>query len=96
MIREILTSQPQQTLQHINPSHQDEPFQSPVESQKRGTVIALEKEKDTPQLSHALQEFVKHIANPLVDKGWNLHLKFGKGGPKRAVCTRLFPMGAHS
>ena len=28
MIREILTSQPQQTLQHINPSHQDEPFQS--------------------------------------------------------------------
>ena len=22
------TSQPQQTLQHINPSHQDEPFQS--------------------------------------------------------------------
>ena len=36
-------------------------------------------EKDTPQLSHALQEFVKHIAEPLVDKGWNLHLKFGKG-----------------
>ena len=28
MIREMLTSQPQQTLQHINPSHQDEPFQS--------------------------------------------------------------------
>ena len=26
MIREILTSQPQQTLQHTNPSHQDEPF----------------------------------------------------------------------
>ena len=27
----------------------------------------------------ALQVFVKHIADPLVDKGWNLHLKFGKG-----------------
>ena len=39
----------------------------------------LEKEKGAPQPSHALQEFVKHIANPLVDKGWNLHLKFGKG-----------------
>ena len=50
-----------------------------------------------PQLSHALQEFVKHIANPLVDKGWNLHLKFGKGGaPGGAVCLRLFPMGAHN
>ena len=24
----------------------------------------------------------KHIANPLVDKGWNLHLKFGKGEPQ--------------
>ena len=42
----------------------------------------MEKEKDAPQLSHALQEFVKHIANPLVDKGWNLHLKFGKGEPQ--------------
>ena len=41
-----------------------------------------EKEKDTPQPSHALQEFVKHIADPLVDKGWNLHLKFGKGEPQ--------------
>ena len=36
-------------------------------------------EKDTPKPAHALQEFVKYIANPLVDKGWNLHLKFGKG-----------------
>ena len=26
-----------------------------------------------------MQEFVKHIADPLVNKGWNLHLKFGKG-----------------
>ena len=36
-------------------------------------------EKDTPQPTRALQEFVKHIADPLVNKGWNLHLKFGKG-----------------
>ena len=42
----------------------------------------INKEKDTPQPSCALQEFVKHIANPLVDKGWNLHLKFGKGDPQ--------------
>ena len=44
---------------------------------KRGTVITSE--KDTPQPTRALQEFVKHIADPLVNKGWNLHLKFGKG-----------------
>ena len=44
-----------------------------------------------------LQEFVKHIADPLVDKGWNLHLKFGiRGAPRRAVYSRLFPTGAHS
>ena len=42
----------------------------------------LEKEKGAPQPSHALQEFVKHITDPLVDKGWNLHLKFGKGEPQ--------------
>ena len=41
----------------------------------------MEKEKDAPQPSCALQEFVKHI-DPLVDKGWNLHLKFGKGEPQ--------------
>ena len=79
---------------HPDPQIDVEP---PVKSQKRGRVIASEKEKDTPQPSHTLQEFVKHIANPLVNKGWNLHLKFGKGGvPRRAVCTRLFPTGAHS
>ena len=44
---------------------------------KRGTMIACG--KDTPQPTRALQEFVKHIADPLVNKGWNLHLKFGKG-----------------
>ena len=49
----------------------------PTKSLKRGAVVTSE--KDTPQPAHALQEFVKHIANPLVDKGWNLHLKFGKG-----------------
>ena len=42
-------------------------------------AATFEKEKGAPQPSHALQEFVKHIADPLVDKGWNLHLKFGKG-----------------
>ena len=46
-------------------------------SLKRGTMIASE--KDTPQPTGALQEFVKHIADPSVNKGWNLHLKFGKG-----------------
>ena len=48
-----------------------------TKSQKRGTVITSE--KYTPQPAHALQEFVKHIADLLVNKGWNLHLKFGKG-----------------
>ena len=59
--------------------HQDPPIniEPPNRNQKRGTVITSE--KDTPQLARALQEFVKHIANPLVNKGWNLHLKFGKG-----------------
>ena len=48
-----------------------------TKSLKRGTVNTSE--KDTPQPTRALQEFVKHIADPLVNKGWNLHLKFGKG-----------------
>ena len=52
-------------------------IQPSTKSLKRGTVITSE--KDTPQPTHALQEFVKHIADPLVNKGWNLHLKFGKG-----------------
>ena len=64
---------------HPDPQVDVEP---PVKSQKRGTVVTSEKEKDTPQPSCALQEFVKHIADPLVDKGWNLHLKFGKGEPQ--------------
>ena len=64
---------------HPDPQFDVEP---PVKSQKKGTAVTLEKEKDAPQLSCALQEFVKHIVNPLVDKGWNLHLKFGKGGPQ--------------
>ena len=59
---------------HLDPRIGIEP---PTKSQKRGTVVTSE--KDTPQPAHALQEFVKHIANPLVDKGWNFHLKFGKG-----------------
>ena len=64
---------------HPDPQIDVEPS---VKSQKKETVVALEKEKDAPQPSHALQEFVKHIADPLVDKGWNLHLKFGKGEPQ--------------
>ena len=59
---------------HPDPQISIEP---PTKSLKRGTVITSE--KDTPQPACALQEFVKHIANPLVNKGWNLHLKFGKG-----------------
>ena len=61
-------------IMHPDPQINIEP---PTKSQKRGRVSTSE--KDTPQPSHALQEFVKHIADPLVDKGWNLHLKFGKG-----------------
>ena len=61
---------------HSNPQINVEPT---IKCQQRGAVVASEKEKDTPQLSRTLQEFVKHIADPLVDKGWNLHLKFGKG-----------------
>ena len=50
---------------HPDPKVNIEPS---TKSQKRGTVVTSEKDKDTPQLSHALQEFVKHIADPLVDK----------------------------
>ena len=59
---------------HPDPQINIEPS---TKSLKRGTVITSE--KDTPQPTCALQEFVKHIADPLVNKGWNLHLKFGKG-----------------
>ena len=52
-------------------------IEPPTKSLKRGIVIASD--KDTPQPTRALQEFVKHIADPLFNKGWNLHLKFGKG-----------------
>ena len=60
---------------HPDPQINIEPS---TKSLKRGTVITSE--KDTPQPACALQEFVKHIADPLVNKGWNLHLKFGKRG----------------
>ena len=59
---------------HPDPQINIEPS---TKSLKRGTVITSE--KDTPQPARALKEFVKHIADPLVNKGWNLHLKFGKG-----------------
>ena len=70
---------------HPDPQIDVEP---PVKSQKKDTVVASEKENGTPQPSHALQEFVKHIADPLVDKGWNLHLKFGKGEPQGEQCVQ--------
>ena len=59
---------------HPDPQFSVEPS---TKSLKRGTVTTSE--KDTLQPARALQEFVKHIADPLVNKGWNLHLKFGKG-----------------
>ena len=63
---------------HPDPQFGVEP---PVKCQKKDTVVALKKGKDAPQASCSLQEFVKHIADPLIDKGWNLQLKFGKGEP---------------
>ena len=48
---------------HPDPSINMEPS---TKSLKRGTMIASE--KDTPQPTRALQEFVKHIADPLVNK----------------------------
>ena len=64
---------------HSDPQIGIEP---PVKSQQNDTLVTLEKEKDAPQPSCALQEFVKHITDPLVDKGWNLHLKFEKREPQ--------------
>ena len=49
---------------HPDPQIDVEP---PVKSQRKDTVVASIKEKDAPQPSRALQEFVKHIADPLVD-----------------------------
>ena len=67
--------------------------ESPIKGQKGGgTAATLEKEKDAPQPSHALQEFVKHIADSLEDKGWNLHLKFGKGNPMGSSLSKALPV----
>ena len=41
------------------------------------------KQNMVPQPTQALNEFVKHVDDPLVDKGWNLNLKFGKGEPQK-------------
>ena len=41
------------------------------------------KENVVLQPTQALTEFIKHVADPLVDKGWNLHLKFGRGEPQK-------------
>ena len=67
---------------------------STTKGQKGGTTSTLEKEKEAPQPSHALQEFVKHIADPLVDKGWNLHLKFGKGESQGCGLFKALPHGS--
>ena len=54
------------------------------ESRRRGSESNLLRKQDVdPQPTWALTEFVKHATDPLVDKGWNLHLKFGKGGPQK-------------
>ena len=74
-------------IKHPDPQINIEPS---TKSLKRSTVITSE--KDTPQPACALQEFVKHIADPLVNKGWNLHLKFGKGSPRE---TSLFKALLH-
>ena len=66
----------------MHPNPQPDVELSVERPKRKDTAITLEKEKDAPQPSCALQEFVKHIADPLVDKGWNLHLKFGKGEPQ--------------
>ena len=70
----------------------------PVKSQKRGTVVAFRKRKKRPYSCHMpYRKFVKHIANPLVDKGWNLHLKFGKGEPQGEQFVQgSSPWEAHS
>ena len=41
------------------------------------------KQSVVPQPTWALTEFVKHVADLLVDKGWKLLLKFGKGEPQK-------------
>ena len=75
-------------LMHLDPQLDVE---SPVKCQKKGTAVTLEKEKDAPQPSHALQQFIKYIADPLVDKGWNLHLKFEKGNPRGSSLSKALP-----
>ena len=49
-----------------------------------GSEPNLPRKQDVVQQpTQALTEFVKHVVDPLVDKGWNLHLKFGKGEPQK-------------
>ena len=50
---------------------------------KKDTVVASEKGKRCPHSHHMpYRSLLRHITDPLVDKGWNLHLKFGKGEPQ--------------
>ena len=75
-------------IMHPDPHIGTEP---PVKSQQKDTLITLEKEKDAPQPSRALQEFVNHITERLVGNGWNLHLKFGKGEPQGNSLFKALP-----
>ena len=75
---------------HPDPQISIEP---PTKSQKRGTVITSE--KDTPQPACALQEFVKHIADPLVNKGWKFAFKiWQKGSPRETSLFKALPHGS--
>ena len=58
---------------------QNERDKSPVLRGGETDPNVTKKSEVVPQPTHALTEFVKHVADPLVEKGWNLHLKFGKG-----------------
>ena len=74
--------------QYIEDTDQTHPMQydrsQPFNLKKEGPEPNLPRKQGVvPQPTQALTEFVKHIADPLVDKGWNLHLKFGKGEPQK-------------
>ena len=56
----------------------------PPNLRRGGSEPNLPRKQDmVPQTTWAFTEFVKHVADPLVDKGWDLHLKFGKGEPQK-------------
>ena len=64
-----------------------------TKSLKRGTVITSE--KDTPQPTRALQEFVKHIADPLVNKGWEFGFEiWAKESPRKRSLLKALLHGS--